>query len=152
MKRVVKASIRDLKEYERVEIPEDRMGVRDAIYSFADYEGETACLNALLNWFDTDQLRDFIEHVYDIRDWQYVKSSKQCKGKRPVKASVVPLEDGEDYSNDIPTESARDALFEFAEEFGTEYVLDNVLRWFSAWDLKPLADDIFDNANMKYKE
>lgn len=152
MKRVVKASIRDLKEYERVEIPEDRMGVRDAIYSFADYEGESACLNALLNWFDTDQLRDFIEHVYDIRDWQYVKSSKQCKGRKPVKASVVALEDGEDYSNDVSSDVARDVLYECADMFGAGSVLDYVLRYFSAWDLKPVADNFLEDNDLKYEE
>lgn len=73
MKRYVKASIRDLREYERVEIPEGKSAVRDAIYSFADREGEDIVLNSIINWFDEDELRDFIEHVYDIRGWQYVK-------------------------------------------------------------------------------
>lgn len=151
MKRMVRASIRDLKEYERVEIPEDRMGVMDAVYSLADKEGADTLLFGLLREMGTDDIRNFVENAYDLRGYQYVKSSNQSNRQR-VNASIVQIADDEDYSNDIPTESARDALFEFAEEFGTEYVLDNVLRWFSAWDLKPLADDIFDNVSMKYEE
>lgn len=73
MKRYVRSSIRDLKEYERVEIPDSRAAVRDAIYSFADKEGEEFVLESMINWFDTDELRNFIEHVYDLRSWQYVK-------------------------------------------------------------------------------
>ena len=151
MKRMVRASIRDLKEYERVEIPEDRMGVMDAVYSLADKEGADTLLFGLLREMGTDEIRNFVENAYDLRGYQYVKSSNQGN-RQHVNASIVQMADDEDYSNDIPTESARDALFEFAEEFGTKYVLDNVLQWFSAWDLKPLADDIFDNASMKYEE
>lgn len=73
MKRYVRSSIRDLKEYERVEIPDNRSAVRDAIYSFADKEGDGFVLESMINWFDTDELRTFIEHVYDLRSWQYVK-------------------------------------------------------------------------------
>ena len=152
MMRVVRASIRDLNEYEEVEIPEDRMGVRDAIDSFADYEGETACLNALLNWFDTDQLRDFIEHVYDIRDWQYVKNSNRINKKTSVNASIVSLEDGEDYSSDVSSDVARDVLYECADVFGAASVLDYVLKYFSTWDLKPVADDFLNDNSMKYEE
>lgn len=73
MKRYVRSSIRDLRQYERVEIPDSRSAVRDAIYSFADKEGDGFVLESMINWFDTDELRNFIEHVYDLRSWQYVK-------------------------------------------------------------------------------
>lgn len=72
------------------------------------------------------------------------------KMKRTVHASIVPSDDY--VSNDIPTDEARDVLFELADMFGAEPVLEDMINWFSTWDLKPLADDILDQANMKYEE
>ena len=152
MKRVVKASIRDLKEYERVEIPEDRMGVLDAAYSLVDRIGTEEFISGLLRELGTDELANMLQQAYDLRGLQYVKNSKQCKGKKVVKASVVPIEDDEDYLNDVSSDVARDVLYECADMFGAESVLDYVLRYFSAWDFKPVADDFLDDNDLKYEE
>lgn len=152
MKRVVKASIRDLKEYERVEIPEDRMGVLDAAYSLVNRIGAEAFISGLLRELGTDELANILTQAYDLRGLQYVKNSKQCKNKKPVKASVVALEDGEDYRSDVSSDVARDVLYECADLFGAESMLDYVLRYFSTWDLKPVADDFLNDASMKYEE
>lgn len=152
MKRVVRASIRDLKEYERVEIPEDRMGVLDAAYSLVDRIGAEEFISGILRELGTDEIANLLKQAYDLRGWQYVKNSKQCADKKPVKASVVSLEDGEDYSSDVSNDVARDVLYECAELFGAESVLDYVLRYFSVWDLKPVADDFLNDNSMKYEE
>lgn len=152
MKRVVKASIRDLKEYERVEIPEDRMGVLDAAYSLVDRIGAEEFISGLLRELGTDELANILQQAYDLRGLQYVKNSKQCKGKKVVKASVVQIEDGEDYSSDVSSDVARDVLYECADTFGAEDVLDYVLRYSSNWDLKPVADDFLNDNDLKYEE
>ena len=152
MKRVVRASIRDLKEYERVEIPEDRMGVLDAAYSLVDRIGAEEFISGILRELGTDEIANLLKQAYDLRGWQYVKNSKQCADKEPVKASVVSLEDGEDYSSDVSSDVARDVLYECAELFGAEDVLDYVLRYFSTWDLKPVADDFLNDNYLKYEE
>lgn len=152
MKRVVKASIRDLKEYERVEIPEDRMGVLDAAYSLVSRIGAEEFISGLLRELGTDELANILTQAYDLRGLQYVKSSKQFKNKRSVKASVVSLENDEDYSSDVSSDVARDVLYECADTFGAEDVLDYVLRYFSAWDLKPVADDFLNDNSLKYEE
>ena len=77
---------------------------------------------------------------------------RDMKGKKSVHASIVAIEDYEDVSNDIPSDVARDVIFEMADLFGAESVLDTVVNWFSTWDLKPLADNMLDEANMKYEE
>lgn len=151
MKRVVRASVRDLKEYERVEIPEDRMGVLDAAYSLVDRIGAEEFISGLLRELGTDELANMLTQAYDLRGLQYVKNSKQFKNKRPVKASVVPLEDGEDYSSDVSSDVARDVLYECADMFGADSVLDYVLRYFSAWDFKPVADDFLNDNDLKYE-
>lgn len=152
MKRVVRASIRDLKEYERVEIPEDRMGVLDAAYSLVDRIGAEEFISGILRELGTDEIANLLKQAYDLRGWQYVKNSKQCANKKPVKASVVSLEDGEDYSSDVSNDVARDVLYECADMFGAENVLDYVLRYFSTWDLKPVADDFLTDNDLKYEE
>ena len=152
MKRVVKASIRDLKEYEKVEIPEDRMGVLDAAYSLAERIGADKFIEGILRELDTDELANILNQAYDIRGWQYVKNSKQLKHNNTVKASVVTIEDGEDYSSDVSSDVARDVLYECADKFGAEGVLNYVLRYFSAWDLKPVADDFLNDNDLKYEE
>ena len=152
MKRVVRASIRDLKEYERVEIPEDRMGVLDAAYSLVDRIGAEEFISGILRELGTDEIANLLKQAYDLRGWQYVKNSKKINNKKTVNASIVSLEDGEDYSSDVSSDVARDVLYECAELFGAEGVLDYVLRYFSAWDLKPVADDFLNDNDMKYEE
>ena len=152
MKRVVRASVRDLKEYERVEIPEDRMGVLDAAYSLVDRIGAEEFISGILREFETDELANILKQAYDLRGWQYVKNSKSTRKKKPVNASIVSLEDDEDYSSDVSSNVARDVLYECADMFGAESVLDYVLRYFSTWDLKPVADDFLNDSNMKYEE
>ena len=152
MKRVVRASIRDLKEYERVEIPEDRMGVLDAAYSLVDRIGAEEFISGILRELGTDEIANLLKQAYDLRGWQYVKNSKKSNNKKTVNASIVSLEDGEDYSSDVSSDVARDVLYECAELFGAEGVLDYVLRYFSAWDLKPVADDFLNDNDMKYEE
>ena len=152
MKRVVRASIRDLKEYERVEIPEDRMGVLDAAYSLVDRIGAEEFISGILRELGTDEIANLLKQAYDLRGWQYVKNSKNINNKKTVNASIVSLEDGEDYSSDVSSDVARDVLYECAELFGAESVLDYVLRYFSAWDLKPVADDFLNDNSMKYEE
>lgn len=80
----------------------------------------------------------------------YCKNVKTCKSA--VKGSVVPVEDAVDDEAVVPVESARDALYEMAELFGYEVVFRELVEWFSAWDLQPVANSILSDADMVWEE
>ena len=128
------------------------MGVLDAAYSLVDRIGAEEFISGILRELGTDEIANLLKQAYDLRGWQYVKNSKNINNKKTVNASIVSLEDGEDYSSDVSSDVARDVLYECAELFGAESVLDYVLRYFSAWDLKPVADDFLNDNSMKYEE
>ena len=80
----------------------------------------------------------------------YCKNVKTCKSA--VKGSLVPVEDAVDDEADVPVESAREALYEMAELFGYESVFNDLVEWFSAWDLQPVANSILSDAGMVWEE
>lgn len=80
----------------------------------------------------------------------YCRSAKTCK--QAVKGSLVSVEDAVDNESVVPVESARDALYEMAELFGYESVFKDLVEWFSAWDLQPVANSILSDAGMVWEE
>lgn len=76
----------------------------------------------------------------------------KCRSMKDVKGSVTVLDDDEDYEADVPSDYARDVIYEVADIIGAESTLDSIVRWFSSWDLVPVANDLLNDNGLKFEE
>ena len=82
-----------------------------------------------------------------------LSKSCNCKNKKEVKGSLVFIEDGtQSEEAEIPVEYVREALYELADLYGYESVFEDIINWFSSWELRPVVEDIMADANMTWRE
>lgn len=82
-----------------------------------------------------------------------LSKSCNCKNKKKVQGSLVFIDDGvEENKEELPIDSVRDTLYELVDLYGYESIFDDIVYWFSAWDLRPFVENLMANANMTWRE
>ena len=82
-----------------------------------------------------------------------LSKSCNCKNNKKVQGSLVFIDDvAEEDEKELPIDSVKDTLYELVDLYGYESIFDDIVYWFSAWDLKPLVENLMLEAHMTWRE